>query len=260
MSEQTTETKNIWFLRIEGALLGPYPSARVRNLLANGELSLNAEISRDRSSWQEIQTVPEVVPLKLRAQMGDRSAQSLIHARRVAEQQVSTGKAQGFPFAALLIVTLLISGIIAVSIWRGLPNAGDAPDCSAQAAPQVDWQHCSLIGVDVGAASLAGANLNSAVLRQAKLTATNLTAANLRYADLSGADLSYAQLNLAVLLGANLQGADLSEADLTAADLRFADLTGSRMERANLAGASLGEAIWIDGKPCASGSVSKCSR
>ncbi|MEN8178438.1 MAG: pentapeptide repeat-containing protein [Pseudomonadota bacterium] len=260
MSDQAAESNNIWFLRVEGAQLGPYPSARVRNLLANGELSLHAEISRDRKSWKKIQSVPEVVPLKLRAQLGDRSAQTLVHARRVAEQQSRTVKSEKFPVAALLVVSLLISGILAVSIWRGLPQERDVPDCSAQAAPQVNWSNCVLIGIDVGAASLAGANLNSANLRQAKLTATNLMAANLRYSDLSGADMSYAQLKQAVLLGANLQGADLAEADLTEADLRFADLTGSRLEGARLNGARLSEAIWIDGKPCAGGSVGKCLR
>ncbi len=260
MPDQTAEKKTIWFLRVEGAELGPFPSAKVRNLLVNGELSLNAEISRDRRSWKKIHTVAEVVPVSMRAQMGDRSAQTLVHARHVAEQQARSEKSHSFPLAATLTVSLLIAGIIGVSIWRGLPEEHDTPDCKAQAAPNVNWRNCILIGVDAGAASLAGANLNSAILRQAKLTATDLTDANLQYADLSGADLSYAQLNRAVFLGANLQGADLTEADLTAADLRFADLSGSRLERATLHDASLGEAIWIDGKPCGSGSVGKCNR
>lgn len=256
MPDQAVEKKNNWLLRVEGVQLGPFPSTRVRNLLVNGEVSLNTEISRDGRSWEKIQAVAEVVPLNMRAQLGDRSAQTLIHARRVAEQQA--GKGQRFPVTALLTVTLLIVGIIALSIWRGLPNDIDTPDCNAQAAPYVNWRNCVLIGLDVGTASLVGANLNSAVLRQAKLTATDLRGANLRYTDLSRADMSYAQLNRAVLLGANLQGADLAEADLTDADLRFADLSGSRLVRTILNGARLSEAIWSDGKVCSSGSVGEC--
>ncbi|MDJ0807297.1 MAG: pentapeptide repeat-containing protein [Gammaproteobacteria bacterium] len=260
MSEQAADTRQIWFLRVEGAQLGPYSSARIRSLLTNGELSLQAEISRDKRNWQKIHRVAEVVPMKLRAQLGDRSAQSLVHARRINEQQTGTGERRGFPVVALSVTLLLISAVLALSLWSGLPQEQNAADCSAKAAPRVNWRHCVMRGIDVGDASLAGANLDSAILREAKLTATDLSGANLRYADLSGADMSYAQLNRAALIGANLQGANLAEADLTDTDLRFADLSGVRLQGALLSRTRFDEAIWIDGKPCAAGSVGECRR
>lgn len=258
MSEQRTERENSWFLQVEGVLQGPYPSARVRHLLLEGEVSPQDGISPDRKSWRKIQEVAEVVPLKMRAQLGDRSAQAMMHARRITDEQSGAGRAQGFPLVSLLVAMLIVSGIIAGSIWLGLPEQPDEPDCQAPAGPGVNWRNCILIGLDTGAASLAGANLNSAVLRKAKLTATHLAGADLSYADLVGADLSYARLNDAVMVGANLQTAKLVEADLTGADLRFADLTGSRLDGASLRGVRLGGAIWTDGLVCTSESVGRC--
>ncbi|MEN8166625.1 MAG: pentapeptide repeat-containing protein [Pseudomonadota bacterium] len=259
MSEQYAEQKNTWFLRVEGALRGPYPSARVRHLLLEGELSLQDGISRDRKTWRKIQEVAEVVPLKMRAQLGDPSAQAMMHARQIADQQSGAGRPQRFPLAPLLVVMLVVSGFMLGSTWLGPPKQVDEPHCHAPAAPGVNWRNCILIDLDAGAASLAGANLNSAVLRKAKLTATNLAGADLSYADLAGADLSYARLNDAVMVGANLQVVELVEADMAGADLRFADLTGSRLDGASLRGVRFGGAIWIDGLVCTAESVGGCT-
>ncbi len=258
MSEQHSDQENSWFLRVEGALRGPYPSTRVRHLLLEGEVGLQDGISSDRKTWQKIQEVAEVVPLKMRAQLGDRSAQAMMHARQIADEQSGAGRSQRFPLTSLLVVMLIISGMIAGSIRLGRPKQLDEPRCQAPAGPGVNWRYCILIGLDTGAASLAGANLNSAVLRKAKLTATNLAGVDLSYADLAGADLSYARLNNALMVGTNLQLAKLVEADLTGADLRFADLTGSRLDGASLRGVRLGGAIWTDGLVCASESVGRC--
>jgi hypothetical protein len=256
---QIVDDKTGWYVRVEGAQLGPYPSTRVRSLLMNGGLSLASEISRDRRRWQKIRDVAEVVPLKLRAELGDRSAQKLIHARRLAEQ-AGAERRQGFPILAFSVLLLIVLAIVGLALWRGFPQEETRADCRAPAAPGVNWSNCVHNGLDVGASSLQGANLTSARMRRAKLTATNLTGAKLRYADLSGADMSYAQLAQADLLGANLQGADLSAADLSAADLRYADMTGGRVERALLRGAKLTGSIWVDGRVCAEGSVGKCLR
>ena len=260
MANLTEEKPNHWFLRLEGVQLGPFPSTRVRRMLLDGDVTLQAEISRDRSRWVKIQSVAEVLPPNLRAQLGDSSARSRLHARRIAQQSDLTGERQRFPVTALLVSSLLLGGIIAVSLWKGLPREEQSADCDAKPAPNVNWRNCVLVGVDAGAASLEGANLDSAVLRQAKLTATRLNGANLRYADLSGADLSYAQFTGAVLLGANLRGADLTQSDLREADLRYADLTGCRLDQALLSEARFDGAIWLDGQNCADNSVGACLR
>lgn len=258
MPTPISEHEKGWYLRIEHIVQGPYSSARVRQLLHNGDAHLLDEISADRVSWQQLREVPEVVPVNLRAELGDHAAERLIQARRQSAPSMLAMQTRGFPAAASLLVSLVLVGALGITIWQGMPGQVDEPNCADSAAPGVNWRNCVLLDLDVGAASLAGANMNSAILRHAKLTATNLVESDLRYADLRGADLSYAQLNLALVQGANLRDCDLSQADLTAADLRHTDLTGSRLTGANLTAARLGGAIWIDGRTCSLDSVGSC--
>ncbi|HIK35587.1 MULTISPECIES: pentapeptide repeat-containing protein [unclassified Thermosynechococcus] len=81
---------------------------------------------------------------------------------------------------------------------------------------------------DLSYARLRGRNLQGADLRGA-----NLNAANLRGANLSGANLS----------GAILNNADLTKANLTNANLSGVSLLLTRLDRAILVGAKLGDAI-----------------
>lgn len=249
---------NNWYVRLAGIEHGVYTSAGVRRLLLDGDAGLQDQISTDCEHWREIREVAEVIPLRMRADLGDRSAQVLLHARRHTSQEAGEGLATGFPLSSMISVMMLISGLLGLGIWVGVPKEIDEPQCQAEAGPGVNWRYCILPGKDVGAASLVGANLNSAILRTANFMATNLHRADLSYADLRGADLSYARLSEAVMVGANLQKADLSEADLSHTDLRFADLSGARLDGVKLEGTMLGDAIWVDGTTCRVESVGSC--
>lgn len=258
MPARISEQEKAWYLRIENIVQGPYSSTRVRQLLLNGNADLSHEISVDRDNWQQLRDISEVVPVNLRAKLGDQAALVLIQARQQAEPDALVAETRGFPVAASLVVVFLIVGVLGIAVRQDKPGQVEEPNCAAPAAPAVNWKNCFLSHKDVGAASLAGANLNSAIFRHAKLTATNLMESDLRYADLRGADLSYAQLNHARMQGANLRDCDLSQADLKAADLGYADLTGCRITGANLSVARLGGAIWIDGRTCSMDSVGRC--
>ena len=257
MSAHRAEKEKVWYLRIENVLQGPYSSAMIRRLLHNGELTLADEVSLDRQNWSRVREIAELVPIKLRAEMGDRAAQTKLKTRQSVDRAEDKAL-QGIPVVASLIMLFIIVTAIGVGIWIGMPAQISEPDCEADAAPGVDWRYCVFNDLDPGAVSLAGANLNSTILRRARLTAINLRESDLRYADLHQADLSYAQLSHAHLQGANLTDADLSQADLTGADLRYADLTACRMSGVNLTEARLDGAIWTDGKVCADGSVGRC--
>ncbi|HOE17865.1 MAG TPA: pentapeptide repeat-containing protein [Syntrophorhabdaceae bacterium] len=76
--------------------------------------------------------------------------------------------------------------------------------------------------------------------------------------DLSNADLSGLDMYGAQLTGANLTGANLSDASFNDANLTEANLTGANIKGANFSGAKLSNAIWTDGRKCASGSMGKC--
>jgi len=255
---QRSDQEKHWFLRIQQTRRGPYTSAKVRRLLHDGELRLTDEISPDAKHWQAVREVSEVVPLNLRAEMGDRSALSLLHARRSSDPRGPGRERESFPYVASIVILLLILLSVGAALWLDQPGQADRPDCRAPAGPGVDWRNCNLSGLDVGSASLAGANLNSTLLSQANLTATDLSDADLRYADLHEANLSYARLRGANLQGADLRKAELLQADLAGADLRYADLSGSRLDGANLQSARLGSAIWRDGRVCGEASVGGC--
>ena len=115
-----------------------------------------------------------------------------------------------------------------------VPEPGD---CTAPAAPGVDWRNCDKSLVDLTFADLTGANLSGANLTDASLDSANLTNANLTNANLSGifapdadlssANLSTANLSTANLTYANLSGATLTNANLNSASLGFANLLGA---------------------------------
>ena len=80
MSEQDESKPTVWFVRHEGMPMGPFPGAKIRHLLLEGELSLTDQISIDRKQWMRLLKVPEVVPLSLRAEAGDSKARAaLVH-------------------------------------------------------------------------------------------------------------------------------------------------------------------------------------
>ncbi len=257
MSDEDDKKPRTWFVHHEGLPMGPLQGAKIRHLLLEGELTLDDLISSDRKQWVKMLQVPEVVPLPLRAEAGDRKAQAELKRRQKSDAS-SAADERRIPWLAMAVLLCLLGAILGVALWVDMPEEADAPQCDASPAPGVNWRNCLLSGLDAGSASLAGANLNSAVLHEAALSATNLSGADMRYADLTGSDLRYADLRQARLLGANLRTADLRGVDLAGADLRFANLSASRIESANLAGATLGGAIWPDGSTCGEGSVGSC--
>lgn len=257
MQQQDEKSPPTWFVRHEGLVMGPLSGARIRHLLLEDELELEDEISPDKKAWSKITANPSVIPLQLRAETGDRQAMAQVEAREKAYARDSEQEHR-FPLIPLLVALLLTSAIVVFSLWIGMPEGVDTPQCDAPPGPGVNWRNCLITDLDVGAASLAGANLSNTVLRNAKLSATDLAGADLRYANLSQADLRYARLVGAILVGADLRQADLRDADLSRADLRFADLSDSRIDDATLQGVRLDSAIWIDGRSCGADSIGNC--
>ncbi len=115
-------------------------------------------------------------------------------------------------------------------------------------APGLDMHDASMPNMRLDKANLARANLSGSILQLANLRGANLSGANLERTHLHGVNLRGANLR-----DANLRGANLLDADLTGADLTGADVTG-----AIFIAATLNNAVWIDGRICAQGSVSDC--
>jgi hypothetical protein len=257
MNKQDYTSSQRWYTKHEGVTMGPLTEARIRQLLLEGKLDLADQISEDQQAWVCISEVPSVIPLQLRAESGDKEAMAKVETRaRLRAEDRASGRR--FPLLPLLVSVGIVGGLLLVSLWVGMPEEDDSPQCDLPPGPGVNWRNCVLLNVDVGSASLVGANLNSAVLQQAKLSATQLNGADLSYADMRKSDLRYAQMQNSRLVGTNLQGVDLRDADLSRADLRFADLTGAQIRGAVWTGARLDGAIWIDGRECEANSTSAC--
>jgi uncharacterized protein YjbI with pentapeptide repeats len=179
-----------------------------------------------------------------------------------------------------VVATLLFVGIISAAWyfqpWQELETA----DCNAIAQPWVNWSNCQMEGIKLVTADLRGAHLRNANMSGADLRGASLAGADIAYTNLSNANLSGAELSQAILLGANMRNADLAganlgganlayaimqKADLTNIDLRESDLTnadlsGATLKTARIQGAKLDNAIWLDGKICAVGSIGKCNK
>lgn len=155
---------------------------------------------------------------------------------------------------AMLLVILTVGG----GLYIGAPKPIPEPDCQAPPAPGVNWRNCRIDRMQAENRDLAGALINNAILRQGQFSGSSFKGGDLMYADLSGSDLSYADFTGARMKGVNLQQADLTYADFTGADLSFADFRGANLGGVQLGGATLGQAIWQDGKECLPGSVGDC--
>jgi len=236
-------TPRAWYLRRQGHQVGPFTSGVVRRLLLQGQATLDDEVSEDCETWQRVDAVPEVVPPELRpgALVADVTP---VHSSP--------------PWLSIALFMVVVGGAIGFGFWWGGDDPRIGPDCHAPPAPGIDWHNCRLSALKAPSADLRGANMQNADLAEAALAGADLSGARLDYAILHQADLGYALLRNARLRGADLRGTDLGNADLSGADLGFADLTGARVAGANLTGAHLDNAIWMDRKTCAPGSLGGC--
>ena len=182
----------------------------------------------------------------------------LIELRRAHARTQHMASQRPFSKAGLYVVPGLLMALLAAVAWFSQPAprvtlATAPPDCGAPPAPRMNGEGCDFRGRD-----WAGLNLKDANLRNARLDGSHLAGADLRYADLRGTSLRTADLGTAQLWGVNLEAADLRGAQLAGADLRYASLAGARVEGADFLGARLEHTTWVDGRPCAPGSVGRC--
>ncbi|MDZ7754157.1 MAG: pentapeptide repeat-containing protein [Gammaproteobacteria bacterium] len=153
---------------------------------------------------------------------------------------------------------ILVAGLVALGFLLGPATVKDTPDCGAPPAPGVNWNNCTMDGLEARDAELEGARIRNARLRDADLLNANLRAADLAYTDFAKANLSYADLSHADLKGATVTAADLTNADLTGADLSYANLRDARLGGAVITGTLLSGAVWPDGRTCGRDSVGEC--
>jgi len=159
---------------------------------------------------------------------------------------------------AAVSIAAVVGALLAYRAGHPPPGSKSDRDCRAPAAPGVDWSHCSKPGIVLEGGDLSGARLIGTDMSRSRLMGGRFVDADLSYADLHGADLRGADLSGARLVGVDLREADLTGSRLQGANLLYADLRGARLDDEALRDAALGQAIWTDGRLCASGSKGRC--
>jgi len=171
----------------------------------------------------------------------------------------SRGNGQLYRYPIALAVIILLGFMLSLLLEQSQPEL-PAPDCAASPRPGVNWNHCNLSGLDSSQANLIGAHIRNARLDAADLSGAKLAGADLEYSSINLSNFNGADLSRARLVGMTARGADLRNVRFNNANLAYANLSDARLEGADLSGADLSNAIWIDRKPCLSGSVSVCKR
>lgn len=190
----------------------------------------------------------------------DEEDADMLRHRELRRAVLEAGRAPGTVSCGRQCRYLVLSlAVLAAVFFVFTPDDTPASaDCTARPAPQVNWNNCRMSGLVAEQADLRGARARNMDLTGARLVGARLAGADLAYTLAHLADLRYADLAGAQLTGTGLRAADLRGARLVDVDLSYADLREARLEGADLSMARLGNALWIDGRVCAPGSVGQC--
>ena len=140
--------------------------------------------------------------------------------------------------------------------------------------PEVDWTNCNfsenldLSGAGLANSQMSGVNLSLSNFEKSQINNSNLSIgnfifsnfnnANLYASNLQGANCNNSTFDNANLAKVNFEGANLFGATFKGANLYEANLLGANVSSAIFDEANLSNAIWIDGKKCALGSIGSC--
>ena len=268
----TEKVRRLWFVRRNQDVRGPFPTAAIAQFLLIGRLHKADEVSLDREVWEQIGSVPELVPHVMKADLTDPVNQSNLEAsRHGADERKEIDRRQGSDPShqdqrdgerrmaesaeehALRQARMskrlaeaehksrmqnLIVFLVLFVICGGLLGLVFIynPD---EELPDVDCNTPPAIGVNWSNCNFQGAELNGVELSNAHIRNANLSNASLFRADLHGVDLSYTNLGLANLRMTNLVSANLVGAVFKNSDLRGANLSGADLSYADLQGAQL---------------------
>ncbi|MEM7255561.1 MAG: pentapeptide repeat-containing protein [Pseudomonadota bacterium] len=247
------ESPPLWYVRSGLGVRGPFKEEIIARFVRSEHLDRTHELSCDRTTWRPItELYPMAAPAPHRRHSDESLALRAVDVDRGIGGQPSRFR-QGFS-VAMLFGALLVIGL-------GLTHQGEAVaiNCTADAAPSVNYTQCALEGRRFDGADLRTATLRSAALSGTSFLGAKLGGADLAFATLRGSDLSHADLAAVSAVGADLQKADLRFADLRHADLSHADLRGADLKGADLTATRFDHALWGRGLRCLPDSIGACS-
>ncbi len=249
--------KNLWYVKIDGQVSGPFPSKLISQRVLLGRWKLTDSVSADQENWQPIGKVAELVPDLFKMDQKDPFVQERIAAARRwsddrggrdrRDRQTSDGshhhcqrsgreRRQGEALSEL--------------------NYREERDKNSQDGVQrypmaqglrKNYTPHSIVLLCLVIVALYGAYMywprvvletdnNCEALAAPKVNWSNC---DLQGIDLSALNVQGAMIKNANLTGANLKGVNLSHADLSYSLLSLADLSNANLSNSNLMGASL---------------------
>lgn len=250
MSKVGGSPNKLWFIRRDGLVKGPFPTAQVSRYVLLGRLRGADELSPDQVSWRPLSELSELIP---RATTSGADEEALARLKgREDERSGLDRRAGAGPVPAG----------IAERRARRDRRTPEAPEVVARRARRMHLLRASLgrlesyrlrwVGTGVVLLVILGLGLWHApppVQDVPRCDAPPAPGVNwdncrledltVRLADLSGARVRNAKLRQANLLGAKLIGADLAYTDLVKANLSYADLSDASLKGTNLLGADL---------------------
>lgn len=257
-----------WYIRClpKNEVKGPFPAGQISQEILLTRYKLTDEVSHDKNEWLKIKDVPELLPNILTENRENPEFETrLAAARRWADerQRKVVGKhknSKNNQFFGIIQVCAVLAVVFFVIVlaFKYSPKNKIKVDCSEPARQGVNWNGCGFIAVQLIQANLTEANLMNVNLQYANLTEANLSFANLKYVMLDFAILQRVDFTKANLKGASLLSADLTGATFNQADLSYANFKGALITNTRFDGAVLDNAIWIDGRMCAKGSIGQC--
>ncbi len=289
-------THQNWFIRAGGKVQGPFPKGMVQNFVLSGRFKLGDEVSFDKEAWSKLKEHRELIPKELlnvkteedkeRLRMAIRRENDRLHdqrteqchhensqKRKLGSGQKNAGNSSDIASAGakykkkknstvqsiVFVVFLSALAVVALYVYSfGSKSVISITNCSAPAAPQVNWAHCKLEGFKAISKNLSSGNFSNVKFRGADLHGSTFNNSNFQYADLSLVNFSYADLSQTKFTGAVLRSADLTNTDLRGADLSYTNLLNAKLGGANLKGARFDSAIWVDGRKCKTNSIGYC--
>jgi len=277
-----------WYIRRKGGpLKGPFPSGQIEQYLLLGRFVLSDEVSLDKVEWQKISSIPQLIPeLLIAAKSDEHAQQKLASKKRWADERRGlnvetpneerrnvetkdfnrhdpkdvTIKKQKAIIAYIQITTvILLFSVLAFLSFRFMPEKiVSVANCSSNPVVAVNWTHCKHIGLRLSDVDMSKSLISSASLTGAVLFDVDFAEADLSYTELSISKLSQVNFSRAILVGMIIRNSTLIDVNFLNSDLRYVDLSGSILKNVNFSGANLSNAIWVDGRKCAKGSIGSC--
>lgn len=268
--------QNLWYVKREGKISGPFPEKWIRRDLALGRLRPEDEISPDQLAWiplrertdwlgSEAEAAPADLPewreerrrARLRwldeRRLPDRRGSQTLPRPNAAEKRSRDRRA---PERAELVLLRQRHAELEQALAQRRERFLGVALVLVMLVVLAVWAasrfapvrpidvHLAPVAPDCRAPAMpqvnwAGCDRNGAWLRGVDLSSAVLAGTHLNSANLSLARLTYANLAGADLSYANLEGANLQAASLQGATLAYATLKQADLTRADLRGARL---------------------